>query len=54
MEIFKKVFNKQFKSYILKNHFNNFRYNKLMERFLYYWAKIYSSNLQIGDKYADT
>ncbi len=26
-------------------------HNKLIERFLYYWAKIYSSNLQIGDKY---
>ncbi len=26
-------------------------HNKMIERFLYYWAKMYVSNLQIGDKY---
>ncbi len=26
-------------------------HDKVLERFLYYWSKIYASNLEIGDKY---
>ncbi len=28
-------------------------HNNIAERFLYYWAKMYTANLQIGDKYSD-
>ncbi len=28
-------------------------HEKMMERFLYYWSKIYASNLQIGEKYSE-
>ncbi len=27
-------------------------HEKMLERFLYYWAKVYAANLQIGDKYS--
>ena len=27
-------------------------HEKMLERFLYYWAKMYAANLQIGDKYS--
>ena len=28
-------------------------HEKLMERFLYYWAKMYTANLKVGDKYKE-
>ena len=27
------------------------KHDKMIERFLYYWAKMYTANLQISDKY---